>query len=270
MAEIATNVLHNVGNVLNSVNISASLVEDRVKKPRAAGLGKVVGLLQQHEADLGSFVSIDERGKHLPFYLGQLSEHLLLDQKISLQELESLRKNIDHIKEIVSMQQSYSKLVGVPERLAVSSLVDDALRMNMGAFNRHGVSVKCDFEEVPEIVVEKHKVLQILVNLLRNAKYACEAAERSNKHVDVRIAKHPDGVQISVADNGIGILPEHMTRIFSHGFTTKKDGHGFGLHSGALAAREMGGALRVESLGPGSGATFTLELPLRSPETIDA
>jgi signal transduction histidine kinase len=270
MAEIATNVLHNVGNVLNSVNISASLVEDRVKKPRAAGLSKVVGLLQQHEADLGTFVSVDERGKHLPFYLSQLSEHLLLDQKVALQELESLRKNIDHIKEIVSMQQSYSKLVGVPERLAVSTLVDDALRMNMGAFNRHGVTVKCDYQEVPEIVVEKHKVLQILVNLLRNAKYACEAAERNNKHVDVRVARYADGVQISIADNGIGIQPEHMTRIFSHGFTTKKDGHGFGLHSGALAAREMGGALRVESAGPGSGAMFTLELPLRSPETVDA
>src|SRR6266850_1284844 len=265
MAEIATNVLHNVGNVLNSVNISASLVEDRVKKPRAAGLNKVVGLLQQHEADLGAFVSVDERGKHLPFYLGQLSEHLLLDQKVALQELESLRKNIDHIKEIVSMQQSYSKLVGVPERLAVSSLVDDALRMNMGAFNRHGVSVKCNFEEVPQIVVEKHKVLQILVNLLRNAKYACEAAERSNKHVDVRVARHADGVQISIADNGIGIQPEHMTRIFSHGFTTKKDGHGFGLHSGALAAREMGGALCARSEGPGKGATFVLELPLTAP-----
>ncbi|MEA3106713.1 MAG: hypothetical protein QOI88_1318, partial [Gammaproteobacteria bacterium] len=227
MAEIATNVLHNVGNVLNSVNISASLVADRVKKPRAAGLSKVVALLQEHEADLGAFVSADERGKHLPFYLSQLSEHLLLDQNIAVQELDSLRKNIDHIKEIVSMQQSYSKLVGVPERLAVSSLVDDALRMNVGAFNRHGVSVKCDFEDVPEIVVEKHKVLQILVNLLRNAKYACEAAEHKDKYVDVRIAKHPDGVQISVTDNGVGILPEHMTRIFSHGFTTKKDGHGF-------------------------------------------
>jgi signal transduction histidine kinase len=270
MAEIATNVLHNVGNVLNSVNISASLVADRVKKPRAAGLSKVVTLLQEHEADLGAFVSADERGKHLPFYLSQLSEHLLLDQKIAVQELDSLRKNIDHIKEIVSMQQSYSKLVGVPERLAVSSLVDDALRMNVGAFNRHGVSVKCDFEDVPEIVVEKHKVLQILVNLLRNAKYACEAAERKDKYVDVRIAKHPGGVQISITDNGVGILPEHMTRIFSHGFTTKKDGHGFGLHSGALTAKEMGGALRVMSAGPGSGATFTLELPLNSPETVDA
>jgi PAS domain S-box-containing protein len=268
MAEIATNVLHNVGNVLNSVNISASLVTDRVKKPRAAGLSKVVALLKQNEADLGRFITVDERGKHLPGYLAQLAEHLMLDQQVALQELESLRKNMEHIKEIVAMQQSYSKLVGVPERLAVAALVEDALRMNIGAFNRHGVTLKCDLEDVPEIVVEKHKVLQILVNLLRNAKYACEASGKKDKQVVMRVANHADGVRIAVSDNGVGIAPEHMTRIFTHGFTTKKEGHGFGLHSGALAARDMGGALRVDSAGLGSGATFTLELPLKSPETV--
>ena len=166
------------------------------------------------------------------------------------------------------MQQAYSKLVGVPEKLTVVSLVDDALRMNAGAFTRHGVSVRCDFEEVPEITVEKHKVLQILINLLRNAKYACEASPRLDKLVVISIANQPGGVRISVTDNGIGIQPEHMTRIFSHGFTTKKDGHGFGLHSGALAARDLGGALRVASDGLGHGASFTLDLPLTSPETV--
>jgi signal transduction histidine kinase len=266
MAEIATNVLHNVGNVLNNVNISASLVVDKIKNTKAAGLGKVAALLQEHLTDLGAFVTADPRGKHLPVYLTQLSEQLALDQHLTLQELESLRKNIDHIKEIVTMQQSYSKLVGLPEKLVVTTLADDALRMNVGAFTRHGVSLKCDFEDVPEIVVEKHKVLQILVNLLRNAKYACEASGRKDKQVVMRIANRADGVRIAVSDNGIGIQPEHMTQIFNHGFTTKKDGHGFGLHSGALAAREMGGGLRVESAGRGHGATFTLDLPLKSPE----
>jgi C4-dicarboxylate-specific signal transduction histidine kinase len=179
-----------------------------------------------------------------------------------------LRKNVDHIKEIVVMQQSYSKLVGVPEKLAVASLVEDALRMNTGAFTRHGVSLRCDFEEVPEIMVEKHKVLQILINLLRNAKYACEATDKPDKQVAIRIANQPNGVRIAVTDNGIGIQPEHMTRIFSHGFTTKKDGHGFGLHSGALAAKDMGGVLRVDSGGLGHGATFTLELPLKPSEAL--
>jgi PAS domain S-box-containing protein len=266
MAEIATNVLHNVGNVLNSVNISATVVVDKIKQTKAVGLGKVAALLKDHVADLGAFVTADPRGKHLPLYLMQLSEQLAVEQRLTLQELESLRKNIDHIKEIVTMQQTYSKLVGVPEKIVVTTLTDDALRMNVGAFSRHGVSLKCEFEDVPEIVVEKHKVLQILVNLLRNAKYACEASDRKDKQVVVRIANRANGVRIAVSDNGIGIQPEHLTQIFNHGFTTKKDGHGFGLHSGALAAREMGGGLRVESAGRGHGATFTLDLPLRLPE----
>jgi signal transduction histidine kinase len=268
MAEIATNVLHNVGNVLNSVNISASIVTDRVRKPRSAGLGKVAALLQGQAADLVAFAANDERARHLPVYLAQLAQHLARDQEVTLNELDLLRKNIDHIKEIVSMQQSYSKLVGVPERLAVANLVDDALRMNAGSFTRHGVNLKCEFEDVPEIVVEKHKVLQILVNLLRNARYACEASGKPDKEVVMRIAKRPTGIQIAVIDNGIGIQPDHMTRIFSHGFTTKKDGHGFGLHSGALAARDLGGALHVHSAGAGQGATFTLDLPFKSPEAI--
>jgi len=231
MAEIATNVLHNVGNVLNSVNISATLVTDRVKKPKSSGLGKVAALLQQHQADLGTFVTTDERAKHLPVYLTQLAERLAVDQEATLQELELLRKNIDHIKEIVAMQQSYSKLVGVPERLVVAHLIDDALRMNASAFIRHGVNLKCELEDVPEITVEKHKVLQIVVNLLRNARQACAASAKSEKEVVIRTTKQMGGVQITVADNGIGIQPEHMTRIFSHGFTTKKHGHGFGFRA---------------------------------------
>jgi signal transduction histidine kinase len=270
MAEIATNVLHNVGNVLNSVNISASLVGDSVKNSRAAGLGKVVALLQQNEANWGTFVTEDARGKHLPAYLAQLWEHIKLEQATTLQEIASLRTNIDHIKDIVAKQQSYSKLIGVPETLAVCSLVEDALRMNSGAFSRHGVSVECTYEEVPEVMVEKHQVLQILINLLRNAKHACDAAERLDKLVLVRVMNHNGGVRISVADNGIGIEEKHMTQLFSHGFTTKENGHGFGLHSGALAARDMGGALRAESDGPGRGATFTLDLPLKPPQAVAA
>ena len=268
MAEIATNVLHNVGNVLNSVNISAGLVTEKIRKPSSAGLSKVVALLQEQAADLGTFITTDERGKHLPGYLAQLAEQLVRDQQVTLEELDSLRKYIDHIKEIVAMQQSYSKLVGVPEKLAVAALVDDALRMNIGAFTRHGVVVQCDCAEVPGIVVEKHKVLQILVNLLRNAKYACEESGRADKQVAIRVSSRTGGVLIAVSDNGIGILPEHMPQIFRHGFTTKKEGHGYGLHSGALAAKDLGGVLRVASAGAGHGATFTLELPLRPPEAV--
>ena len=159
------------------------------------------------------------------------------------------------------MQQNYARVGGVKEMLNVVSLVEDSLRLNEGDLSRYRVEIACEFESVPPLNVEKHKILQILVNLLRNAKYACDESERVDKRLTVRVANGDGRVRISVMDNGIGIPPENLTRIFNHGFTTRKGGHGFGLHSGALAAREMGGSLTARSDGPEQGATFTLELP---------
>jgi PAS domain S-box-containing protein len=261
MAEIATNVLHNVGNVLNSVNVSASLVVDSVKKSKAASLAKVVAMFQEHEHDLGTFITSDPRGKQLPAYLAQLSEHLLADQKATVKELDLLVNNIAHIKEIVTMQQAYAKVSGVKEIVNLRELAEDSLRMNVGALGQHGVEVVREFEDVPPVNVDRHKVLQILVNLIRNAKHACQDSERADKKLTVRVANGEGRIKISVGDNGVGISPENLTRIFNHGFTTRKDGHGFGLHSGALAATEMGGVLTAHSDGIGQGATFILELP---------
>ncbi len=270
MAEVAASVLHNVGNVLNSVNVSASLVSDNVRKSKAEGLGRVVELLEEHRQDLGHFISQDERGRHLPTYLEQLSRQLLAERLVTLQELDALRDNIGHIKEVVAMQQSYAKLVGVNETVDVRALVEEGLRLNADALDRHGIALQLDFTEVPPIMVDKHRVLQILINLLRNAKHACQVAECVDKRINVRIAPHDAGVQIAVSDNGVGIAAEDMPRIFTHGYTTKQHGHGFGLHGGALAARELGGALRVHSRGPGQGATFVLELPLMPHENAHA
>jgi PAS domain S-box-containing protein len=262
MAEIATNVLHNVGNVLNSVNISTDLIVESVKKSRTSSLARVVVLLREHAHDLGEFISNDSRGKHVPAHLAQLSEHLLAEQAANVRELDSLRQNVEHIKEIVAMQQNYATFGGVKEMINVAELVEDSLRLNENALGRHDVEVIREFEAVPPLNAERHKILQVLVNLLRNAKYACQDSERADKRLTVRVAKGEGRIKISVIDNGVGIPPENLTRIFNHGFTTRKDGHGFGLHSGALAAREMGGSLTVHSDGPGLGAAFTLELPL--------
>ena len=112
------------------------------------------------------------------------------------------------------------------------------------------------------MAVDKHSVLQILLNLLRNAEEAIDDAGKPEKLIRVRIRRYGDDrVRIEVSDTGVGLAPENLTRIFAHGFTTKPHGHGFGLHSGALAAKQLGGALWAESDGPGLGATFTLELP---------
>lgn len=267
MADVATSVLHNVGNVLNSVNVSANLVADSLKRSRAAGLGRVVALLQEHQGDLGRFVAHDERGKVLPVYLAELSRHLSADNRNALQELDALRGNIDHIKDIVTMQQRYAKLGGAAEPIDIEHLAEESLRINASAFERHAITVVRRFADVPQITVDKHKVLQILVNLLRNAKDACDGLSDRERRVTLSVERCATGVRVAVADNGAGIAAEHMSRIFTHGFTTKKTGHGFGLHSGALAAREIGGVLRAESLGVGRGATFVLELPFRPPES---
>jgi PAS domain S-box-containing protein len=266
MAEVATNVLHNVGNILNSVNISASLVIERVKQSKAPGVSRLASLLREQGSTVGEFITRDERGKRIPEYLSSLGEQLLSDQTMALEELASLRDNLEHIKDTVSMQQSYAKLCGVTETIAVADLVEDSLRLNAGAFVRHGVTLRREFSEVPPITVDKHKVLQILVNLVRNAKYACDESGRSDKLLTLRIERAPAGVRICVIDNGVGIPAENMSRLFTHGFTTRVDGHGFGLHSGALAAQELGGSLRVESDGPGCGANFILELPCDAAE----
>ena len=268
MAEIATNVLHNVGNVLNSVNISTGLIVEGVKKSKGSRLARVVAMLREHTHDLGEFITHDAKGKQLPVYLAQLSDHLAADQADLVGEVDSLRRNVDHIKEIVALQQEYAMAGGVKEIINVVNLVEDSLRMNEDALSRHRVEVIREFSTVPPMNVEKHKILQILVNLVRNAEHACQDSECADKQLTMRVANGAGRVRISVIDNGIGVPQENLTRIFNHGFTTRKGGHGFGLHSGALAAGEMGGSLTVHSDGPGQGATFTLELPLPTVEEL--
>jgi ligand-binding sensor domain-containing protein/signal transduction histidine kinase len=269
MAEVATGVLHNVGNVLNSVNISSSCLAENLKKSKAANLSKVVALLHEHEANLGGFLNSDPKGRQLPAYLAQLAQHLAGEQADALAELAGLQRNIDHIKEIVAMQQSYAKVSGVTQRIKIEELVEEALRMNENELMRHAVQLVREYDaSLPEITVDKHKVIQILVNLVRNGKQACTETKSRDKRIIMRVANGAGRIKIFIIDNGVGIPPENLTRIFNHGFTTRKDGHGFGLHSSALAAKEMGGSLTVHSDGPGKGATFTLELPCTKNEDL--
>jgi two-component system, NtrC family, sensor kinase len=265
MAEVATGVLHNVGNVLNSVNVSAGLVVEKLRRSKAPKLAKAAALLTQHNGNVGEYLTHDPNGQKLPGYLAKLGEFFVAENAELLEEVDQLGRNIEHIKEVVAMQQSYAKVSGVFENLPAHRLVEDAISMNIGAFERHGVAVERQFSPVPLVRVDRHKVLQILINLLRNAKYALDESKRPDKRITISVfAVNERNVHIVVADNGIGISPENLTRIFAHGFTTREEGHGFGLHSGALAARAMGGSLSVASVGAGHGATFTLELPIAS------
>jgi C4-dicarboxylate-specific signal transduction histidine kinase len=263
MAEVATGVLHNVGNVLNSVNVSATLVREKLQASEVTTLGRVATLLRSHAADLPAYLVHDLKGRLIPGIVVQLAEQLAKENELLRLEHEQLARNVEHIKEIVAMQQSYARVSGVLEKVQLAEVLEDALQINTGGLARHGVEVRRQFTEVPPVTVDKHKVMQILVNLIHNAKYALDASDRSDRHMTLGLKLSGDNrVRVSVADNGVGIPPENLTRIFSRGFTTREHGHGFGLHSGAIAAKEMGGLILAESPGIGLGATFTLELPL--------
>jgi signal transduction histidine kinase len=263
MAEVATGVLHNVGNVLNSVSVSATVVCDRLRKSEIGDVHRAAVMLQDKNGRMAQFLTEDPKGKLLPEYLAKASKLLATERDELIGEMVAVGEHIEHIKEIVAMQQTYAKVFGVLEPVSPVSLIQDALRMNAAAFERHNIQVIQHFEEdVPTAMVDRHKVLQILINLLRNAKYAMDEQAPAEKRLEIHLRRTSGGnAAITVSDNGVGIAPENLTRIFGHGFTTKKDGHGFGLHSGALAAKQMNGSLTVHSEGPGQGAAFTLELP---------
>jgi C4-dicarboxylate-specific signal transduction histidine kinase len=149
-------------------------------------------------------------------------------------------------------------------------LFEDALRLHTAALEQQHTRIIREFDPVPDVFVDIHRVLQILVNLIGNATWALSQSSAA-EHI-LTLGIHLNGenlLRISVADNGIGIPAENLKRIFTHGFTTRRDGHGFGLHSAILAAREMDGDLAAQSEGTGRGATFVLELPCRTAEPVD-
>jgi PAS domain S-box-containing protein len=272
MAEIATGVLHNVGNTLNSVNISTSLLADRLRTSRVAGLTKVATLLREHSSDFASFLLQDPQGQKLPGYLLALSDQCQEERQAMQQEVRALSESVEHLKSIVSMQQKHARMAGAIEQFQVPALIDEALRLHAGSFERLGIRITRDYAQVPPLLADRHKLLQILINLLSNARHAMVASPNEDKRLSIGVRQTPEGggLVIEVADNGVGIAPEHMPRLFAQGFTTKKTGHGFGLHISALAAEELKGRLSCTSAGPGQGATFTLEIPLGCEEASAA
>ncbi len=261
MAEVATGVLHNVGNVLNSVNVSSTLIHDKLKQSSVAMLQQLSSLVEQQGDTLPDYIRNDARGKLIPKFIQQLSTQITGEHEMIGHELEGLVANVEHIKEIVLMQQGYARLSGKTEKIDLLALVDHALAINESAFSRHRIRVVKDIQPTPPVLAERGKTLQILVNIIRNAKHALDEGRSDNRQLTISIYSTGPSVRISMADNGVGIAPEVLPRVCTYGFTTREHGHGFGLHSGVVAAADMNGSLSVTSEGLGKGATFTLELP---------
>ena len=267
MAEMVSNVLHNVGNVLNSVGVTTSTMHQRIARSRIGSLGNIAALMKERGDALGDYLANDPQGRKVPAYLLSLSDHLAKEQSGFLKDLQTLERHVQHVRDIIHLQQDYSRTRGLSEPVHIAAVIDDALRFNREQSTKYGIQVEKDFAPLPECWMDRHKLLQILINLFSNANHAVTAKETGPRTVRVVLKQNgADHVRIEVSDNGVGIAPDNMTRIFQHGFTTRADGHGFGLHSSAIAAAELGGALRAESEGIGRGATFVIELPFRPKE----
>jgi signal transduction histidine kinase len=267
MAEIATNVLHNVGNVLNSIHTSVSLAREQLSKLRLEQVARVASMFEERKADLPVFLTQDERGRKVPPYLRQLGANLLQERERIATLLEEVDRYTAHIGTIVKLQQGYARAPSMNEPVRLEELVEDALRMQDAPLAQHSVKVERQLASLPPVMLDKHKVLMILINLVSNARYAMDGVPEGERRLTVSVEPPADGrLRIEVRDNGMGIAPELLTRIFQRGFTTRSEGHGFGLHSSALAAQQLGGSLLARSEGPGKGASFTLELPYQPTE----
>jgi signal transduction histidine kinase len=265
MADVASGILHNVGNVLNSVNVSVTLLDDTVRRSNAEGVVKIAALLKsksEAEGGLAAFFAHDEKAKKVPDFVDALAKQLSGERGKLGEEIGALRKNVDHIREIVAMQQAYTSKSGVSESLQILDVVNDAAELSIDTKGRGEIEVIRDFDELPILTIDRHRTMQILVNLLRNARHAVRDSHRDDPRITIRVRNRGDRFTICVEDNGIGVAAQNFARLFEQGFTTKKDGHGYGLHSSANVARELGGSLTAHSEGAGRGATFTLDLPL--------
>lgn len=264
MADIATGVLHNVGNVLTSVNTSASLIEDTVRQSKLKGLIKANHMLREQIDRIEEFIANDPKGKNLLEYYLKLEGPLKGEQDKMLVQSQRLIDKIELINEIISAQQSYAGTGLNAESISLTDVVENALSLQAGSIERHGLHIEKDLQVTEQVVAQRSKLIHVLVNILKNAKEAMNDMDPNDKKIVIKTWQDSQQVHLSISDNGQGIKNEHKDKIFTQGFTTKKNGHGFGLHSSANYMTEMDGNIKVNCNGEMKGAEFIISLPLNS------
>jgi PAS domain S-box-containing protein len=260
MAEVITGVLHNIGNVLNSITVSATVAMESAASGHVDLLMRTIKLIQEHERDLGTFFTSDPRGRKLPSLLSQIGAQLFSGQAAARAELKRLMDQVGIIRSTIEAQQSMAKPREVLEEGSPGEIVERAVSMFRIDFDLEGIELEVTTESSARILIDRQATLQILVNLIRNAIEALIDIE-GPRRLEVKTHTSDESVHFDVIDNGCGIPEENCVKIFHYGFTTKERGHGFGLHTSAVSAQSMGGSLQVESEGPGRGAKFCLILP---------
>lgn len=264
-AEIAINVLHNVGNVLNSLNVSLNVLNEKVENSNAPRLGRITQLLSSHEDNIADFLTNDSKGKNVPNYLVQLSSALDHEIKSIQSELSIMGDDIDHVKSIISAQQTHAKTSGIIETIHLKEICDTATSISFAERDEQNIEILNEIPAGLTLHNDKHRLLDILLNLISNAADAIQAQNPDLGIISFQALQDETAatIELHVKDNGTGIADDDFDKLFSHGFTTKESGHGFGLHSCANAAKGLGGQLALESRGSDRGAIAKLTLPLR-------
>jgi len=262
VAEVAINVLHNIGNVLNSVNVINQTNYEIIKKSKTNALHKTTELLTENTDHIADYLSSDPRGKKIPELFVKLA--IALKEENSSLEENSYRmlNSISMMTNIISTQQEYAKTDLLQEKIQLSSILDEAISIQANLIKTHHVQLIRHYQKVPDICAEKAKVYQILNNLLVNAIQASTDYKDIDHIIDLDIYQQDESIIFEIKDDGVGIKKEDLTKVFHHGYTTKKTGHGFGLHSCANLMSEMHGEIYAESQGIGKGACFKLAFPV--------
>ena len=265
MAEVASDVLHNIGNVLNSLNVSAGLIAQHVRGMPIQDVTRTSALLTAHQDDLGTFLTEDAKGQRVSGFLAQLGGHLRDQHAQTCHDLDTLISQIDHVKDIIAAQQDLTRTHSIHEPVLLKDLVETALKINAPGFDKYHIAITRDYVDLPKVITDKQQVLQIMANLIRNAKEALRQHGSGPHNLTIRIFPHSDNsnrICIQVSDTGIGIPSDNIHRIFAQAFSNDASGKGSGLHNNAIAAKNLGGSLTASSEGEGLGATFTLEIPV--------
>jgi signal transduction histidine kinase len=261
MAEVATGVLHNVGNVLNSLGVSSSTVRARLRMSQLERLERVAALIDTNQHALGEFFVNDPRGRRLPEYLTALAGQLRQDVGDLDHELDAIDDHVHYLCKIVQAQQSFAKGSGAEEAVNVRELLETALTLK--GQELRSAQITRDIPDLPEVWTNRYKLLQVVVNFVANASDAIAGNEPGKRQIAVRAHLTGDWLEIAVQDSGVGMAAELLDRVWEFGFTTKTHDHGFGLHSSALAAQQLGGSVAASSAGPGQGACFSVKIPAR-------
>jgi DNA-binding LacI/PurR family transcriptional regulator/signal transduction histidine kinase len=265
MAEVAVGALHNVGNLLNSVSVSAEEIGEAAQAVPAEGILRAAALMAEHAADLPGFFTRDPRAEHLPAYLARAAQ--AVEQELARIQAESreLVQRTGLVRDSIRTLQDHargSRELAERETIELETVVGAALEIQRGNLDRHRVVVRRELDGIPPFTAPRAKLVHVLVNLVKNGIESMRASPEGKRQLTVRAAREADGrIRLEVRDTGEGISAENLERIFAYGFTTKPDGHGFGLHTCATYMKQMGGSLSVASDGVGQGACFALLLP---------